>query len=475
MAVRENQGLQIALIIFALLMIVTGVCAFMFFRWYEEALLASKASLDEKGKAVASQRAAEVEASALKKIYGGSETDSVDTIQKNFADDMKNYGGNFKESDQHYRQLVKYLHTELLAAQSRFVDDKLREEELKAKIAADEKIKAAELAKYKENLDKSAADLKAELASFNEVREEIEKSKTDIAKQIDTTCKGADDRTKKADDELKGKDSQIERLAKQIEILKNKHEKTETTLDLPRGRITWVDQRDHVVWINVGAADGLRRQVTFKVLGPNEPSLVEAKSKASIEVVRLLDAHLAEARIVSDKLDDPIMPGDQIFSQVWAAGRVEHFALDGFMDIDGNGESDRALVKNLIANNGGVIDAEVTDAGKREGDLSFNTSYLIMGARPGDKGVSAEFLKSYSEMINESKSFGIQTIRLEDFLNNIGYVPEEHAVAMDKNAESGDFKAKPRDGVLRKSNAQFAPRKPHPVQTRPSAYSSAIA
>jgi hypothetical protein len=164
------------------------------------------------------------------------------------------------------------------------------------------------------------------------------------------------------------------------------------------------------------------------------------------------------------------MPGDQIFSKVWVPGRVEHFALAGFMDIDGDHESDRKRVRNLILVNGGVIDAEVGDDGKRTGDMNLNTRYLIMGTRPTDKSAASE-LKSYTDILREAGELGVQRISLEAFLDNVGYQPEQQTVSLDAAAQTGDFRAKPLAGnTPRQTTPPFKPRRPTPGAAKPSAY-----
>ncbi len=471
MAARDNQGLQIALIIFVMLTIVLSVTTFMFFRKFEEAELKEKAATAKTADALKNQTIAQEEAIALKKILGAGPRDSQKMIEDSAKEDMKTYASNFKEADQHYRQLVKYLHTELAAADSRFVDAKQREEQLKAKLAAEEKVKLTEIAQFKNNLDKSVTDLNAERVTFNNDREEFKKVNAELAKKIDVNRRNMEDGSKKSTEENQALGRQVEKYAKQVKDMSTKLWDKEQFADTPRGKITWVDQRGRVVWLNVGTADGLRRQITFKVLAADETNLVDGKKKGSVEVTRLLDQHLAEARIMDDDLSDPIMPGDQIFSKVWIPGRVEHFALAGFMDIDGDHESDRKRVRNVIAVNGGIIDAEVGDDGKRTGEINLNTRYLILGERPSDKSASAEFLKTYSEILRQAEELGVQKMPLEQFLDNIGYQPEQQTVSLDARAQSGDFKVKPLGGsVPRQSSPPFKNRRPTPTAAKPSAY-----
>ena len=58
-------------------------------------------------------------------------------------------------------------------------------------------------------------------------------------------------------------------------------------------------------------------------------------NKGSIEVTHVLGDHLAEARVTDDKLADPILPGDKVYTPLWNPGQKRHFALAGFFNIDG--------------------------------------------------------------------------------------------------------------------------------------------
>ena len=48
------------------------------------------------------------------------------------------------------------------------------------------------------------------------------------------------------------------------------------------------------------------------------------------------DGPVAEARIVEDRISDPIMPGDKVYTPVWGPGEQRRFALTGFLDVDGD-------------------------------------------------------------------------------------------------------------------------------------------
>lgn len=471
MAARENQGLQIALVMFVVLTISVSVATLYFFRQFEEAALREKAALAKAQEALASRTVAQEEALEVKKILGAESRETLQSIVDNYQEDMQTYGANFKDADRHYRQLIKYLHTELAAADARFVDARQREEELKAKLSAEEQSKLAEVAHYQDGFQKSVRDLTGERARFNDSRDKHKKTLDNVADQVVAVRTDSGAQIKKLTAQVGDLEHEVTEQAKTIQVLLEKLKQKEDYADLPRGLVTAVNQRQRVAWINLGAADGLRRQITFKVLGADETRLADGKGKASLEVVRLLDNHLAEARIVDDDLSNPILPGDQLFSRAWAPGRVIHFALAGFMDINDDHESDRRLIRNLILDSGGAIDAEVADDGQQTGEITLNTRYLILGTRPTDKS-SAPLLAAFAKMTAAANDLGVETISAGKFLDNIGYQPGLQLAWLDRSAGRQDTAPRPLGGVLRQSNPPFKPRPvPAARPARPSAYS----
>ena len=155
-----------------------------------------------------------------------------------------------------------------------------------------------------------------------------------------------------------------------------------------------------------------------------------ATRKASIEVVKVTGAHMAEVKILDYNLSNPVMAGDKIFTPVWHPGRRQHFAICGITDINGDGSDDRQQVKDIIALSGGVIDQELTAAGNKVGSgITYDTNYLIRGAVPksvdaGDEN-APKVAKAMSEMENDAKNHGARVITLEQFLDDIGYTNRE--------------------------------------------------
>jgi hypothetical protein len=209
------------------------------------------------------------------------------------------------------------------------------------------------------------------------------------------------------------------------------------TYERPDGEVTLVNSRANTVWIDLGSADGIDRQMIFSVIDQKETGVTKSKVKGRIEVTRVMDAHSAEARVLEDELANPIMKGDKIYSPSFRKGRKVRFALAGMMDMDKDGKSDQTQVKALITMNGGVVDAELLDDGSIAGTLTGDTRFLVKGDRPTDK-TNQKLIDGFTAMTGEATRLGIETITLDSLLDRMGYVPDRRVVPMSRPSATGD-------------------------------------
>lgn len=256
---------------------------------------------------------------------------------------------------------------------------------------------------------------------------------------------------------------QVAKLEGDINALQGTNTKLNEELDkikgesfeVADGRIVRVDQVARTVWINLGADDNLRKRTTFSVYGQNNrgigrnPQVENGRPediKGSIEVVRIIDDHLAEARILDDDSSRPISPGDPIYTPLWSAGRQELFAFSGKIDIDGDGSyvGDRDRLHEILKAVGAGVSSEVTDTGERvpvrmvDGNpvpapIDEQTRFLVKGHIPDPmsvpKGDERDRLKLMGqhqiEMENEARRSGVRVVNLNTFLDYIGYIPQQ--------------------------------------------------
>jgi hypothetical protein len=203
----------------------------------------------------------------------------------------------------------------------------------------------------------------------------------------------------------------------------------------PDGEIVSVDNTSRTVWINIGSLDGLRPQVSFSVYTRDNRGLGRGDRdiKAKVEVTRIKEGHLAEARIIEEDLFRPIAAGDPIYSPLWSSGRIEYFAFVGRPDLDQDGNSDWDLVDEILRNAGARKELYVTDEGLREppnGKLTARTKFLVVGdiddpvdfSGQGEKmDIARKILDEQKALIDDAKVYGVQVVRLNDFLAYIGY------------------------------------------------------
>jgi hypothetical protein len=190
----------------------------------------------------------------------------------------------------------------------------------------------------------------------------------------------------------------------------------------PDGVIRWVDNKTQLVWINLGVVDGLKRRTVFSVLSTADHA-AGLSERGSIRVTRIIGPHLSEARVLTQHHTRRIAKGDSIFSPVWSPGLEFQVAIVGEIDLDGDGKSDRVLLRKLVAEYGGRIIDEVDDAGNRKGEgLKVETKFLVVGRIPDpnslndrqQREIAQKVLNHYREMIGQARKLGVRTITLKD-------------------------------------------------------------
>lgn len=287
---------------------------------------------------------------------------------------------------------------------------------------------ADEYAIFRESLDKQLADLRK---SNSDVQSELDEYKRLVEKQI-----------KEKDARIVGLYYMNKQLAAELD--KKPHKNSE----VPDGQIRWIDPVGKKAWISLGQADGVKPRTTFSVhkkqhsgvgRGTVKPGFTDEGIKGSIEVTRVMEAHLSEARIVTEDIRNPMAKGDPIYSPMWRAGHDEAYSVIGTIDLDGDGMDDRDLFREIVRTAGASIDNEVDSQGVlRVNDqvpddgrprLSNRTKFLIIARIPEitettDADEKARLLiifelrKTLQEAAREQ---GVRVVSLADFLKYVGY------------------------------------------------------
>ncbi|MGL4511446.1 MAG: hypothetical protein ACRCT8_00005 [Lacipirellulaceae bacterium] len=433
---RQDQNLQIGLIISAILVVILGGVAYWNYRLFAAAELRVADLTTQKGAADnAAREKIQVAESYLAMIGQAADANATD-VQKQFEDDQKRYMQNFDEASRNYRSVLDYIYEENQKIAQQEAESKGREKSLKERLVALEAEKEAQVAEIKATLDKTQQDLAAERASFNDARQQLERQRQDLTKTLDSSRQ--DFETKLADAEASVAKAQTELT--DSETSRNKlleeRELESPSFEVADGRVTYVNQANQTVWINLGEADALRRQITFSVFESELSDAGKAAKKGSIEVTRLLGEHLAEARVTSDDKRNPILPGDQVYSQVWQRGKKLRFALTGLVDLDGDGTSDLQQAKDLIALNGAVVDSSIEEDGTIDGEMTVNTRYLVLGEYPNAPS-KAKIREAFNTMSDQADKKGVEVISLDEFMSQMGYEPQEKTAPLGGGSASG--------------------------------------
>jgi hypothetical protein len=435
MARGENQGLQIALIIFVIVALILGVSTFYFFQKYDEERQKAAQAQTETATKVEDARKAAAERDRLMAIVGFGPATPLEKVDADTKKDFETYAPGLEPGKQDYRSALALQQAVILQKHEDAAAEKIKVASLEKNNEEREKIKQPQLDQLKEGQRSEQAKAKEDAAKHLASVTTLSAEKDKIAAEWNQKQNEFGEGLKTARTDLQKATQELAKARNEVkaggEVITRFNARTST---VPDGQIVWVDQRTRMAWINLGQEDALPRQQTFSVHPADTLVMSDegeaATRKASIEVVKVTGAHMAEVKILDYNLSNPVMAGDKIFTPVWHPGRRQHFAIAGITDINGDGSDDRQQVKDIIALSGGVVDLELTSSGNKLGPgITYDTNYLIRGAIPksvdaGDEN-APKVAKAMSEMENDAKNHGARVISLEQFLDDIGYTNRE--------------------------------------------------
>jgi hypothetical protein len=460
MAARENQGLQALVIALTIFVLLLGVGLLLVNNARKTAV--AKAA-DAEGRATtanANLAKAQSEAGTYKQWIGFNENDAFEALQERYDKDMETYGANTEPESRKYGTLLANIFEENRKLVQNEAKAKQDIKDYQARVAAIEAEKEAQVKKFEEQMKTAAADAAKARTDFEDQYATMKTDKEKLAAELAAKQKTYDEDITKLETDRKDLETSISKLERSIDKYEARLPKADEFAQPADGRISWVDQANRTVWINLGSADGLRPQVTFSVAAEGLDDAQAAEKKGSIEVTRVEDAHMAEARITFDEDTNPLLPGDRIYSLVWDRGRKVGFGIAGVIDMDGDGKEDLELLKSVIAANNGRVDAASDKDGKQQGEIQVDTRYLILGEFPDNR---PELRATWDALSQEAESLGVETIPLEEFLSLIGWRVDTRSVPMGAAARARDFPARAPGEQLPAKLAQptgaFKPRK----------------
>jgi hypothetical protein len=472
MAARENQGLQIALIIFVMLTILLSVSTYMLFTRFQEQQEKAKAAVNETAAEKKKQEDLSADRSKLLTVIGNGEDtnaalkEATETFTTQFSASGMN---GLPPESQNYKKaiasILDAIKTKDATADSRKAEiDKLNKALVDAGTAADAKFKDITAAR-----DQAVADLEKERAAYKQSVEDLKKEKDTLVSEKTDKNKAMDELKANYERRIADLNAHLAKATKEVQTIRgliNQYEVLNASES--GGKITWINQRENMAYVNMGYEDGLRRRITFSVYPPGTTDISKAIPKGKIEIVNVTGPHQAEATILENPVNNTLLAGDLIHTQGWRPGQHEHFAICGLIDIDGSGNDQTKKLHDLILANGGIVDAEIglikdaTDPAKMKptvkGAMTVNTRYLIVGEMSTDKPAAADRITPSTTLMQRAKELGVEQVGLQKFLAMMGYTPRSGAGGAGGTASVGPDRGdqfRPRTPPARGTNGAF--------------------
>jgi hypothetical protein len=475
----SNQGLIITLIFFVLATIILGVTTYLGFDGQTQ-------FLKEKNEAVKKQKEWEAAANwyraqaLIERAYLGrsfpKDQEPLTQLRRDF--DEGKLKGDLDPAKEDFVKMIK-----------EGLDKELGWNAADVKAAKTYKVQIEELTKQRDDAVKNWNAVKEELAGeknnvvaakkgLEDTRAEYEKKFQDMNTKFAAVQKKANDDAAKYQADVDGMSKDLAQLkqdmallqetsAKNIQVVTKKLQQAERNLnkyqeqagtatqgvvnpidfDQPKGKVSAISTTGEV-FINLGAADGIKPQLTFSVytMGSNgKPIQFDAvgidgkplfdtngkmikEGKATLEVVRTVGPNQSLARLTSvrDAGHDPVIKGDVIFNPAWDPNKRPRVALAGLADLSGDGSDNTVEFLRWLGRQNMDIDAYMdprTLEIKGRG-MSRETDYLIIGDAPeggrkGDK--AAAVVERIHEMEDRARSNAVPLISLRKFLVLTGF------------------------------------------------------
>ncbi|REJ65227.1 MAG: hypothetical protein DWQ31_18995 [Planctomycetota bacterium] len=431
MAIDKNrQTWIICLVAAAVLALAAVVISIVMNKRYEE-IAAAKRTTDQQLEDVKKERDRfKKQLADLKKVGGWGDDDQVTDILAKLEEHKQVYANTYGDTTMDvYPKMLELQIDRYFAVQSKLQEEIRRVKDLQSKLAAAEDAQKASDEQHREAVKELETQLNEKATALSSAQQTKERIERELDEKIDNMQR-AHTRA------LETKDNKIEQMAG---IQRRTEDQLEATIKVvsdyfqepldftaPDGKIIQASASVGVVYINRGSADGLRRQTRFLVFD-HDALLRDAATlepKGEIEITEVSGPHRAVARVISDTVANPILPGDLIHSFIYRPDMPERFALVGTMNVHGDTTDGLDRLRSMIQINGGRLDAHMASDGTIVGTINERTRYLVLGPIPrGDNENEAR--ENYQKMLDQAAKYGVRRITLEQFLDYIGLQAED--------------------------------------------------
>ncbi|NOZ40512.1 MAG: hypothetical protein GXP24_09835 [Planctomycetes bacterium] len=227
MASRDNQTMQIFVIVLALFSLLLGVGLFMVNNWRKTAVARAQAATTEADNSRDSLRGLQKDANSYKQWIGYAEADTYQTLQKNFDEDMARWGSTFEENNRSFRTILENIFEENRKLAQSESDAKALLKTKMQQLLATESQKNEQIAKFEDDTKKALADKESLRNEFAKSRAEVNQAKDNLAAQLAEQRTKIDTLTAKHSETQQTLQDKINKLNRVIEILKSNQAPTD--------------------------------------------------------------------------------------------------------------------------------------------------------------------------------------------------------------------------------------------------------
>jgi hypothetical protein len=201
-------------------------------------------------------------------------------------------------------------------------------------------------------------------------------------------------------------------------------------------KITRIDKKGTMPYINLGRSDGLTPQVTFSVHAQEPNGSLNPNPKGTVEVVQVIDDNSARVRVTSvkDARLNPILEGDRLFNPTWDPTAQRHIALAGIVELGGEGVDNTDDFRRMMEKQNVVLDAYIDTKDEKNPKvigkgITTRTDYLVLAAplestnhpRSRERSYIQSYDRLYQDMKAKANANGVTLITLRKYLDMIGY------------------------------------------------------
>lgn len=199
------------------------------------------------------------------------------------------------------------------------------------------------------------------------------------------------------------------------ELRARKGKGPDNVVDEVDGRIVDVDATTRTVTILFPTTSRIREGLAFMVFQRGAVNPLVADQKGLVRVTSV-EGSLVRARILDERIEDPIAPSDWVASRLWDAGEAPEVVVIGFVDLNRDGVEDREALEGLLRRSGATIGTTVKPTTTIVVDAGIPSSNVAAAARDTLPQIESRRIKEREQ----ADLYGHRVIAVDEVLRLLG-------------------------------------------------------